>query len=53
MTLGQAEPALRWLELASVERHAELAHLNVDPFFSTIRSDPRFQQLLKQLGFST
>jgi TolB-like protein/DNA-binding winged helix-turn-helix (wHTH) protein/Flp pilus assembly protein TadD len=48
--LGKNEEAISWLEKAERE-NAALHHLNVDPAFAPLRSNPRFQQLLKRMEF--
>jgi len=48
--LGQKELALDWLEKACDEHDAEVAFLKVDPEFAPLRSEPRFQALLKKVG---
>lgn len=50
--LGDKEGALRWLEKAYEERSAELAYLHVEPWFDPLRTDPRFQDLLRRMNFA-
>jgi len=50
--LGKNKEALWWLEKAERE-HAALHHLNVDPAFAPLRSNLRFQQLLRRIGFAS
>jgi TolB-like protein/Tfp pilus assembly protein PilF len=49
--LGDNEQALAWLEKACDERAVWIPFLNVDRKFDPLRSDPRFQELLKKVGF--
>lgn len=49
--LRQADKALDALEKAYEERHADLVDLGVDPKFDSIRSEPRFVDLLRRIGF--
>ena len=48
--LGEPDLAFEWLE-KSYERHEEaLCSLGVDPKFDSLRSDPRFNTLIKKIG---
>ena len=47
--LGQYEEACAYLEKALVERPASLITLKVNPFYDPLRSDPRFDELLKRM----
>lgn len=49
--LGDSEQALAWLEKACNERSV-MSFLKVDTKFNLLRSDPRFQELLRRVGFS-
>jgi hypothetical protein len=48
--LGQRDEALAWLEKAYGERSIFMAQLNCDPRFNPLRSDARFQQLLRRMN---
>ena len=48
--LGKLDAALQLLESACVKHETEVIYLNVDPQWDTVRSDPRFQTLLRRLG---
>jgi len=48
--LGQRDQALVWLEKGYQERSAWMVWLKVDPRFDALRSDPRFQDLLRRVG---
>ena len=48
--LGQKDQALVWLEKGYQERSAGMVWLKVDPRFDFVRSDARFQNLLRRLG---
>jgi TolB-like protein/tetratricopeptide (TPR) repeat protein len=47
--LGEKTTALDWLEKANKERNDRLVYLNVDPMADPLRSEPRFQDLMKHL----
>lgn len=48
--LGEREAAFRCLETAYEEREAGLLQARVDPDVDTLRSDRRFQELLRRIG---
>ncbi len=48
--LGDNDRTLDWLEKAYQERHPYLAFLKLEPVFRNLRSDPRFQELLRRVG---
>lgn len=47
--LGEREQALRWLQKAYEGRNFYLVFVGVDPLFDDLRSDPRFQDLLRRM----
>jgi eukaryotic-like serine/threonine-protein kinase len=49
--LGDKEQALQWLEKASDERNTEMVFIKVDPRLDSLRSDRRFGDLVKRVGF--
>jgi TolB-like protein/DNA-binding winged helix-turn-helix (wHTH) protein/Tfp pilus assembly protein PilF len=49
-TLGEVDRTLRTLEGAYRRRDGGLILLNADPRFDSLKSDPRFQQLLQRIG---
>ena len=49
--LGQHDETMRWLETAYQERDPLLTVCNVWPAFDPLRSDPRFQALLRRMNF--
>jgi TolB-like protein/DNA-binding winged helix-turn-helix (wHTH) protein/Flp pilus assembly protein TadD len=48
--LGDKEEALHWLEIAFAQRDTHLDGLKIDPQWDPLRSDPRFQDLVKRAG---
>jgi Tfp pilus assembly protein PilF len=52
LALGDRDQALVWLEKAYAERSAFIAFLKVEPKFDSLRSDPRFTDLLRRVGLS-
>jgi TolB-like protein/DNA-binding winged helix-turn-helix (wHTH) protein/Tfp pilus assembly protein PilF len=48
--LGDNDQAFHWLEKAYQERSTLLAHIKVYPFLDPLRSDPRFEDLLRRVG---
>jgi TolB-like protein/class 3 adenylate cyclase/tetratricopeptide (TPR) repeat protein len=51
LRIGAREDALAWLERAYQDREPVLLYLNADPVWDPLRSDPRFQDLLRRIGF--
>ncbi len=51
LALGQREQALDLLEQAAASRDPGCLWLKVTPEFRSIRADPRFQAVLKKVGF--
>ena len=49
--LGDKDQAFDWLQKAYEERSSRLTWLKVEPKFDSLRSDPRFAQLLQRVGF--
>jgi len=49
--LGDKEQALTWLEKAYDERSWWMAWINVDPALDTLRSEPRFQAIVRKMNF--
>jgi tetratricopeptide (TPR) repeat protein len=48
--LHEKDRALEWLEKAYQERSGWLLELNIDPVWDPLRSDPRFQNLIRRVG---
>jgi TolB-like protein/Flp pilus assembly protein TadD len=48
--LGDKNRAFDWLNKGVEERSASMIFLKVDPFFDSLHSDPRFQDLLRRMG---
>jgi TolB-like protein/DNA-binding winged helix-turn-helix (wHTH) protein/Flp pilus assembly protein TadD len=51
IALGDKDEAMRWLERGYKERDLWLALLRVWPRFDPLRSDPRFQDLVRRMKF--
>ena len=49
--LGEKDRAFQWLERGYHERSAAYSALNVDPYWDPLRSDPRFQDLVRRMNF--
>ena len=48
--LGDKEKALQTLERAYKERQVHMTEIGVEPAFDVLRSEPRFQELLREVG---
>jgi len=49
--LGEEDRAFEWLERAYQERSTVLAYLRLDPRLAPLRSDPRYSDLVRRIGF--
>ena len=50
--LGDKDRAFEWLEKAYEERSQALVHLKSRPMFDTLRSDPRYTELLWKMNLA-
>ena len=48
---GKKENALAELEKALAAGYRDFAYLDASPYFDSLRSDPRFQSLLRRMNF--
>jgi hypothetical protein len=48
--LGDKEAALSSLEKAYAAHDLQMQFLKIDPHFDSLRSDPRFQDLMRKVG---
>ncbi len=48
--LSDKDKAFEWLERGYQDRVSDLAHLKVDPLVDNLRSDPRFDDLVRRVG---
>ena len=47
---GEKEKALEWLEKCYADRDVQCWFLKVEPLCDSLRTEPRFQALLKKVG---
>jgi TolB-like protein/Tfp pilus assembly protein PilF len=50
-SMKDKEHTFAWLEKAYEEHHPDMIELTTEPCFDSVRSDPRFKQLLSRVGF--
>jgi Serine/threonine protein kinase len=50
--LGQRDETIAWLERGFKERDPKMVFLKVEPKWNNLRDDPRFQDLLRLVGFA-
>jgi len=48
--LGEKDEAFRWLEACYKERHSWMPWIGKDVSFKPLRSDPRFQDLVRRMN---
>jgi TolB-like protein/predicted Ser/Thr protein kinase len=48
--LGDKDHAFQWLDLAFQERDGSLIGIRTDPTFDSVRSDPRYADLVRRIG---
>ena len=48
--LSENEKALDWLEKSYDDQESACWYLKIDPIYDSVRNEPRFQALLKQIG---
>jgi tetratricopeptide (TPR) repeat protein len=53
LQLGDTEETFKWLEAAYKDRTEPLVYLKVDPRFDSLRSDPRFEDLLRRVNLAS
>jgi len=51
MAVGDLDGTFTWLDKMYEERNPELIWMNVQPRYDGLRADPRFQELLRKIGF--
>jgi eukaryotic-like serine/threonine-protein kinase len=49
--LGDKEHAFEWLDTAYKQHDNSLAGIRTDPAFDSLRSDPRYAELVRKIGF--
>jgi len=49
--LGDKEQAIFWLQKGYEERNDDMIYMKIEPVFDPIRSDSRFQDLIRRVGF--
>ena len=50
-SLGEKDKALEWMERAYEEHSGQIIYAKVDPRLDPLRSDPRFQGILRRMNF--
>ena len=50
LALGEKQQALDWLEKAYEDRNWWMPWIKVEPRFDSLRSDPRFADLVRRVG---
>ncbi len=51
--MGDKEQTFKWLEQVYKEKTEPLLYLRVDPRLDSLRSDPRFEDLLRRVNLES
>jgi serine/threonine-protein kinase len=49
--LGDVEQSLTWLERGCEQHESQIAAVYVHPIYDPLRAEPRFQEILRRVGF--
>ena len=49
--LGDLDEAFRWLERGFRERSMGMVYLKIAPFIAPLRSDPRYEDMVRRMNF--
>ena len=49
--LGENKTALDWLDKAYEAKHVVISYMKIHPFFDPLRNEPRFQAMMRKIGF--
>lgn len=52
LRLGNHDEALTWLDAACTERSPYLVFLHIEPRMDALRTEPRFQEMLRRIGLA-
>jgi TolB-like protein/DNA-binding winged helix-turn-helix (wHTH) protein/Tfp pilus assembly protein PilF len=52
VALGERDEAFKWLEKGVAEYDGQMDYLEMDPIMDPLRSDPRFQDILRRMNFA-
>lgn len=50
--LGDTDSAIAWLRKSADVKEGQILYIKYEPFFDGIRTDPRFQELLRRVGLN-
>ena len=50
-TLGDRDEAIRWLAKAREERNPQFTQIKIDPAMDLLRTDPRFEDMVRRMDF--
>ena len=50
-TLADKEQTISWLKKGYEERNDDMIYMKIEPVLDPVRSDPRFQDLIRRIDF--